>query len=309
MKSLVIYFSQAGNTLKIAEKVHQGISKFSQQCDILRLKDVQDKELQKYDLIGLGSPVWNSRPSYNMTEFIYNAHLPKNKHYFYFCTHGTMPGETISIAVESLRKRGLIVIGWKDWYGSVFLPYMPKPYYTDGHPDAIDLEAAEDFGKEIAERSLRIRSGEVNLIPSMPEGRDYIEIYGKSVPDFHTKPPEFISARTREFAVNKQKCNQCGICADNCPTSNIEVSSSSVLFKKNDCGKCWYCEQICPTGAIEYDWEAIVNTMRKHSIKELEDSLMSAETKGRFRRLVLLENISWDTPWYKTSKHPRLHVQ
>ena len=56
----------------------------------------------------------------------------------------------------------------RDWYGSVFLPEMPHPYPTDGHPDEIDLKEAEDFGREMVENSRRIHNGQTELIPPEP---------------------------------------------------------------------------------------------------------------------------------------------
>ena len=68
-----------------------------------------------------------------------------------------------------MKRRGIVVIGSHDWYGSVFIQEMPKPYPTDGHPDSIDLKEAEEFGQKIAERSLMISSGETGLIPPVPK--------------------------------------------------------------------------------------------------------------------------------------------
>ena len=57
MKSIVIYYSQTGNTKKIAQAIHAGISQTKSTCDIARLKDVNPSNLRDYDLIGLGSSV------------------------------------------------------------------------------------------------------------------------------------------------------------------------------------------------------------------------------------------------------------
>ena len=46
---------------------------------------------------------------------------------------------------------------------------MAYPYYTAGHPDEIDLREAEEFGREMVERSRRISAGETKLIPAMPD--------------------------------------------------------------------------------------------------------------------------------------------
>src|SRR4030042_204507 len=90
--------------------------------------------------------------------------------FFVFNTHAALPVNFMRESVTALREKGLVVIGFKNWYCAVYLPYVPKPYFTDGHPDEIDLNEAEDFGRELAERSQRIHNGETNLIQQLPEG-------------------------------------------------------------------------------------------------------------------------------------------
>ncbi|MBS4024607.1 MAG: flavodoxin family protein, partial [Clostridia bacterium] len=58
MKCLIIYYSQTGSTKKIASAIHNGMSQLADQCDLMSVKDADPIDLDKYDLIGLGSPVW-----------------------------------------------------------------------------------------------------------------------------------------------------------------------------------------------------------------------------------------------------------
>ena len=144
MKSIVIYYSQTGNTKQIAEAIHSGISQLAEKCKIAALEEVDNRELLDYELIGLGSPVIDFQEPAIVTDFINNLPSLKGRYGFSFCTHGTCLGEYISRTVRALRRTGLRVTGWNDWYGSVFIPYFPKPYYTDGHPDDVDLKEADE---------------------------------------------------------------------------------------------------------------------------------------------------------------------
>ena len=73
-----------------------------------------------------------------------------------------------------LKKKGLTVIGYNSWYGSVYqVLHAPKPYLTDRHPDEIGLKEAKNFGREMAERARRIAAGETNLIPGLPPYGQY----------------------------------------------------------------------------------------------------------------------------------------
>ena len=56
MKCAVIYFSQTGNTEKIARAIHTGMQQITGNCDLLPLKEANPRRLYQHDLIGLGSP-------------------------------------------------------------------------------------------------------------------------------------------------------------------------------------------------------------------------------------------------------------
>ena len=91
MKSIVIYYSQAGSTKKIAHAIHEGMSRVEAQCAIARVKDVDPQVLSEYDLIGLGSPTWMGGPSPNVRIFIESIPKQKGQHIFSFNTHGVLP--------------------------------------------------------------------------------------------------------------------------------------------------------------------------------------------------------------------------
>ena len=309
MKSIIIYHSITGNTKKIAEAIHKGMSRTGGPCDIAFLKDVTTDDLSSYDLIGLGSPVMMNRELNNVTKFIeLTMRSVDGKYGFAFCTHGALPSRYLSRVVPAMRQRGLIMIGWNDWFGSVYYPAVPKPYFTDGHPDEIDLKEAEAFGKEMVERSLRISKGETNLIPEFPVGKEYDEIYDPAPPPSKEILSKFHKIRDNiELKINRQKCKypKCTLCADKCPVSCIDLTASPPTFS-NDCERCWTCEQACPNGAIEIDWVPF-HEAHLPMIPPLEDSLKIFEARGKFRRLVKQEEVGWDTFVWQ-NKHPRIKV-
>jgi flavodoxin/NAD-dependent dihydropyrimidine dehydrogenase PreA subunit len=310
MKSIVIYHSMTGNTKKIAEGIHRGMEKSGGKCDLVKLKEVRPGDLDKYDLIGIGSPIINQRELYNVSNFIeFGMPHVDGKQAFAFCTHGALPGKYLPRVTARLRQRGLTIIGWKDWFCGVFYPGCPQPYFTDGHPDDIDIKEAEDFGSEMLDRSRRIYAGDSSLIPEFPRGDKYDEEY-----DPDPMPPADVmkgfriaQARTLEFKVNKEKCKypKCRICVDNCPMNNIDFSGETPLFGIN-CDKCYLCEQACPNGAIEVDWKPF-HDAHFPMIQHLQRSLDIFEARGKFRRLVPNDKIGWDN-FFWTKKHPRIKI-
>jgi MinD superfamily P-loop ATPase len=111
----------------------------------------------------------------------------------------------------------------------------------------------------------------------------------------------------KQSKINMEKCTVCGLCVDNCPTDSIDFSVSPPVFRDN-CARCWFCEQICPEGAIEIDWEPFAKLHDK-LIGNLIKSLEKAEAQGRFRRLVPVDKIDWNTHWYQVSGHPRYVIE
>ena len=57
-KALVIYYSQTGNTKKMAESVLEGIKKEGIEAVLKGVKDVEAAELLRYDAIIIGSPTY-----------------------------------------------------------------------------------------------------------------------------------------------------------------------------------------------------------------------------------------------------------
>jgi flavodoxin/ferredoxin len=290
MKSIIIYFSLTGNTKKIAQTIHRGVSPFMEQCHIVTLKHVDVPSLDNYDLIGIGSPVWGDVPQH-VKHFI-NA-LPdlQGKYAFAFSTHGARGGRFFPVILKLLRKQGLKVIGIRDWYGSVCIPMHPKPYPTDGHPDAIDLKEARLFGEEMARLGLRIETDGPGVIPNLPK---------------MPLPPTTRLRRPRP-KFDRKKCIHpvCTLCMEHCPVKGIDLSMNPVLFGKN-CQTCYFCEMICPEGAINVDYDSFVKKSRRRGKSIYTKALEDAEAEGIFRRLTPIEDIHWDIPYYKVfNKHPR----
>ncbi|MFC1532275.1 hypothetical protein ACFL7M_02750 [Thermodesulfobacteriota bacterium] len=291
MKCIIIYFSQSGNTAKVAHAIHKGMNPIVEQCGIFSIDRADPGDVSEYDLIGIGSPNWRGVPPH-VERFIEGMPHLSGIHAFSFSTHGAAPARFFPEIVRLLVKKGLIVIGTRDWYGSVNHPLFPKPYLTDGHPDDIDLMEAEDFGRGLPEISSRLSEGETALIPPVPP----------------MPPPGTMKRTVPEKELNPEKCRypECTLCMDHCRLKVIDLSASPPVFPTK-CQPCFFCEMICPEGAIEIDYEPYsqVETNRAHEF--FTEALKKAEAEGRFRRLISEEEVGWDTPFYKVySKHPRV---
>ena len=128
--------------------------------------------------------------------------------------------------------------------------------------------------------------------------------YGVHIkPDKYSKPLRPVEHKCIGF-----KCSGTDhFCIDNCPMQAIDFSVTPPVFNRN-CDKCYLCEMACPNGAIEYDYEPLQATHNnENAVPQLMKSLEIFEARGKFRRLVPMEEIGWDTPFYRFPK-PRYKV-
>ena len=303
MKAIVVYFSQTGNTEKVARRIQAGITQVLGDCDIAEMRAVSPVGLADYDLIGIGHPVMGAEPG-NVSEFINRLRFVGGKHAFVFYTHGTSPGFVWPSIHPKMTARGLTVIGQAHWYADCHLLHMPQPYPTAGHPDAQDLDEAEGFGREMALRSAKIRAGETDLIPPAP-------------PELPPRPPrasegkrmtELIDSFGGLLVFDRSKClyPDCSLCMDNCPTYGNDLSIDPPTLGK-PCIGCEFCARVCPTGALDMSaWvEEMIEATKKH-LPSMLTSLEKAEAEGVFRRLISLDRIDLDDPGIRNfTAHPQ----
>ena len=307
MKCIVIYFSQTGNTEAVAKQIQAGIKEVAGNCDILPIKEASPYRLGGYDLIGIGSPVMGIEPT-NVSNFINSMKYVGGKHSFIFCTHGDTP-ESYAISVyNKMKKRGLKVIGWADWYAESYYSCWPYPSPTYGHLDAIDLKEAKAYGKEIAEKSQRIYDGETDLIPKDPPKS--LPLYPFPHVDGWKDYTSLGEAFRDQLKFDKSKCKypKCTLCQDNCPMYGIDLTMDPPVLAR-PCIGCDFCAKICPTGAINSmgngDWINALNSVSWDAA--FMKPLVVAEAEGRFRRLIPEDKVGETTPVYQLLKdvHPQ----
>ncbi len=129
MNSLVVYYSRTGKTKFVAEKVA-----FELKADIEEVVDLKNRdgwfgflkagfdatlgretkigEIEKsprdFDLIVVGTPVWNSRPSSAIRTYLKRNNLSENK-VAIFCTNESMGKEKALERTKTLMSNGNVI--------------------------------------------------------------------------------------------------------------------------------------------------------------------------------------------------------
>jgi flavodoxin/NAD-dependent dihydropyrimidine dehydrogenase PreA subunit len=269
LKGIVVYYSATGNTAQVAKAIYKGMSSVIP-CDVAPINKIDPKKMGKYDLMALGSPNWYFRVPSNVNVFTHDMPRMDGKPCIIFGTHGGMPYGQFWSMSRNVRKKGMTIIGWSDWYGSDFLtPHSCVPDGEWGHPDSIDLAEAEAFGKLMAENSIRIYAGEKNLIPDRIPGPDKGENNLWSPTKNESYKIQFAGGGQNaapRFDFTKCVYPRCTRCIENCVANAIDfsalttagsalnkTSTASPLILKEACQKCGgICERVCDYDAITY---------------------------------------------------------
>ena len=155
MKVLVAYYSDTGNTKKVADAIYDSIEE--NEKEICLAKDASN--LSDYDLIFCGFPVQSMGLPAKMEAFV--KELPEGKKVAFFATHGSLRGGELAItafyAALSLAKnlkvmgtfgcRGVVKQGIIDALlkKAEHRGWALEAQSAVGHPDEADLGDAKTF--------------------------------------------------------------------------------------------------------------------------------------------------------------------
>ncbi len=157
MKALIAYYSESGNTEKLAQSIFEGIKK--EEKEILPLAEV--KSVDGYDIIFCGFPVKSHSVPGKVESFL--KEVPEGKKVALFATHGSLRGGQLAITAFyyalSLAKKA-IIIGTFGCQGQVkkkiieaavqkaeHKAWAIEAQASNGHPDSADLEDGKDFAR------------------------------------------------------------------------------------------------------------------------------------------------------------------
>ena len=155
MKVLVSYYSDTGNTKKVAEAIFNGITESEKEICLA----TEASNLSDYDLVFCGFPVHSMGLPGKMETFVKG--LPERMKVAFFATHGSLRGGEFAItafySALSLAKN-LNVMGTFGCRGVVkpdiieallnkseFRGWALEAQSAVGHPDDADLEDATAF--------------------------------------------------------------------------------------------------------------------------------------------------------------------
>ena len=167
MKILICYFSNTGNTEKIANSIAEGLE--TEDVELIKVGDADPSSLKDYDLVVLGSGIYGGKLNKKVIDFMKTVvEYPPN--FAFFNTHQSATSyqkafKRIRAKIEENQSK---IIGEFDCIGENLgmpketilgmLAKLPpeerkrqeaKLEETKGHPDSQDLANAKAFGKSL----------------------------------------------------------------------------------------------------------------------------------------------------------------
>lgn len=262
-KSFVIYCSPSGTTGHIAKHIEKTLIKLK--SDVL-IKDIgrkndrffvieQLKSAKDNICLYIGTPVYGGHAVLPVIAFINELPEPKTSFAVPFVTWG---GVCSGVALWEMGKRLLekgynLAAALK--VGAVHsMLWQSKTPVCHGHPDM-------DDDKVVTELVIKVHKGlsEANLNRLRLQELDYQpEMLGAELKKTST---ETLMQMLPKRTVNEEKCTQCAICKQECPSDAINMEPYPV-FTEN-CFGCFNCVRLCPENAIEADLSSIKEHIRK----------------------------------------------
>ncbi len=244
MKGIISCYSTTGNTRLVADRIAKALT--AKGVDTFVQNPVTTPsfgDLQEYDIVGFGTPTMAWKPALGFYSCL--GLLPSQTRRipaFVFCTSAGQPVNTLYTMAEMLAKKNFIVLDGLDVLAENNWPVARQfggmALDPVGKPEESDLAATTPFAEGLAQQ-LKSKS----LSPK--------------VFDFITSPLHFIGHQTGPMQlrvsmgkkkVDRNKCNQCAICARACAVRAISLNPYPVFSRR--CMGCCACFNLCPTGAI-----------------------------------------------------------
>ncbi|AKA70552.1 EFR1 family ferrodoxin [Clostridium scatologenes] len=243
MKSVIIYyFSGTGNTELVKNMIEKGLSNNEYDVTVVKIEDVLKKklkiEVEKYDLVGIGSQVIGFGVPNIVNDFVKVLPKTKGKKVFIFRTAGGVVPKNYNCSKPMIRK--LSRKGYKVFYERIF---SIASNWIIKFDDQIVKKLYEATSKKAEIMCREIISGK--------ERRLKIGIGLKAVMEFAIFASSRLIPLTGKDLTISKECVHCGLCIKNCPVENIYEKKGKIKFGLS-CNGCMRCVYSCPKVAIKY---------------------------------------------------------
>ena len=254
MKATIIYYSQSGNTEKVAYELAEKLQKAGWEVMPLLFEDVADfpEALDGIDVLGVGFPTFFGHPPKFVAEMIGKLDKVVTASAFVFTTYGgETAGDSLFDAASALWKRGYRILGGLKIEGSNDYPQAAALKINQGRPDDNDMLHVDKFVEKLVEAySSGRRLDPAKLASSTPF---FVENRGKPLAEVLEQMRGRVEG---EVTFHEDQCLFCETCKKICPSRSITTGKDMPEFswKCIDGMRCYHCVRTCPGKALTVEF-------------------------------------------------------
>ncbi|HEY3274714.1 MAG TPA: EFR1 family ferrodoxin [Methanocella sp.] len=263
-KAAIFYFSESGNTEKVAITIYEKLEKAGYEVEPVRFQDLGDlpAATDGIDLFAVGFPTFFGYPPKFISEALKGLRQVHETDAIVFTTYGgTTAGDSLYEAASILAKKGYRILGGLKIEGSDDYPQGRDLGINKGRPGEEDLRAVREFVDLVLKARLEGRHVPPKKLAS-------------STPFFaenRGKPRRRVLSRMRKSVEGKivfdpKQCIFCVTCIQSCPTKSIIKGKRAPEFswKCIDGVRCYQCVRMCPGKAFTVKYPMPVEEYRRY---------------------------------------------
>jgi len=256
-KTTIFYFTATGNSLWTARAL-------AREMGNTELVSMVDWDINQHNIdsqtIGLIFPVHIWGVPKRVLEFLDQLHVMSPEYIFAIANNAGQVSNTLVQLRRVMESKGLVLSsGW-----SVI---MPSNYIPWGGPGSSEKQSELFAAARIKISNI---AQEIGRRVKMPVEKGplwqriiFTWLYKFSFPHI----PEM----DEKFWVD-ERCNQCGLCMQVCPTKNITMQDEKLVWH-NHCEQCLACIQWCPQEALQYGKKTSAYARYHHPEVKVKDLL------------------------------------
>jgi Pyruvate/2-oxoacid:ferredoxin oxidoreductase delta subunit len=238
-KILILYFSGAGATKKVAELIKEKLSQRSE-ADIFSVESKDVPNIDGYDALIIGTPTYHAAPAkVIMRYFLSLPRLDNSIPAFIFNTRGLASLNTNRILSKKLYAKNIITLLDREYRGpasdgALVAPFI-KPFF----------EFEKNLKKKINRDCMLFmeKLDKNELQASIPKFR-----FGSII-----NAPNKLAGQyfTLKIHLHKTKCLKCKTCINECPHSAFSITNDGYpTINSKNCENCYRCIHHCPNKAL-----------------------------------------------------------
>ncbi len=244
----LIYFSQTGNTRKVAKAMAAVLNSEGHSARTISYRKVSHTDFQEPEILGVGAPCFESQAPSVVREYLWDLPNLDHKKAFVFSTSGGAPGKVLYDLAKPLMNKGAKVVGGFLCRGTCFHPVPCLVGRFPERPNEQDLDKAKDFARKLLNHLDSDTSGPMpeSRPDALKHGYGFYQFIGSIMNDPLVR---FLLPKPKTI---EEKCTECGWCVAECPTNSMNLTPQPVVA--DTCFRCYRCLTGCPEEALSVNW-------------------------------------------------------